>query len=106
MGLIVSAKALMLLCRSSSFQGCWRRLFGAEVLVDFSGDIPLEAPPDFARRFAFCGSALDVLAGWRMVAHANQGDAVQSCIRPSVAAAVEPMPVGLATRCRHGAHTA
>jgi hypothetical protein len=94
---MVSAKALMLLCWSRAFRGCWERLFSTEVLVDFASDVPLEAPPDFARRLAFGGSALDIFAGRRMVAHANQGDAVQSRIRPPVATAVEPVTVGLAT---------
>src|SRR3712207_6246126 len=95
----------MLLCRSSGPVGRAHPLRrGAEMAEDLAGDVAFEAADDLGLGLALDRAPADVVEGRRMAAHARD-DAVQGGVGLAVAAAVEPVPVGLAAggRDRAGA---
>lgn len=63
---------------------------------DLVGDVAFEAANRFAFEFALGGLLRDVGLDAGVHRHPDQGDGVDRVVRSAVAAAVEPVPVGLA----------
>jgi hypothetical protein len=78
--------------------GC--RVFGVYAVsedgVDLASHVALEASDDLGLRHALCSAALDVGAGGRVEAHADEHDPVEGCVGLTVPASVEAMADGLA----------
>src|SRR6478609_9517396 len=74
----VSARALMLLCRSSSFRYRLPRL--AKVGKDLPCDVALEAAHDLRLRLSFCGATADIVDSRLVVAHPCDDDPVEGSI--------------------------
>jgi len=64
--------------------------------VDLSGDVALQAADDLRLGQALGGAPLDVGSGGRMVAHADDHDAVQGGVGLAVTAAVQAVADGRA----------
>src|SRR5215469_17491626 len=73
-----------------------------ELAEEVAGEVALDAAADLAVGFAFGATALDVGLGFRMAAHAADGDGVQGAVELAVAEAVEAVPVGAAGGGRDG----
>ena len=78
----------------------WRLFLGRggrlEQVPDAAGEVALEAADGFAGALAFGAFAGDVVAGLGVAARAGDGDAVDGGVDLAVAAAVEPVAVGVA----------
>src|SRR5215208_4284287 len=68
----------------------------AEGGEDLAGDVALEAPHDLSAGPALGGAAGGVVAGGLVPAQSDEHDPVEGGVGLPVAAAVEPMPDGLA----------
>src|SRR4051794_29863375 len=96
----------MLLCRSRSARQRDRVLRrGAEVTEDLAGHVAFEATDDLRSALSFGRAPADVVQSRLVAAHADDDHAVEGGIGLSVAAAIEPVAVGLAAggRDRAGA---
>src|SRR6266498_420963 len=87
----------MLLCLSS----CYGKILGVDFragqgLVEFAGNVALEAADDFLCGQSFGGATRYVGAGVGVVAHAGYDDHVEGAVGLPVAAAVEAVAFGLA----------
>jgi hypothetical protein len=61
-----------------------------------AGEVALYAAADFPVGLSFGAAALDVGLGFRMAAHAADGDGVQGAVELAVSEAVDAVPVGAA----------
>jgi hypothetical protein len=77
-----------------------------EVVVDISGDVPLEASNDLSLGAALQSPTSCVLPGSWIMAQARDGDQVEGAVGLAVTTAVEPMSVRLAGGGRDGSRTA
>jgi len=68
-----------------------------ELAVELAGDVPLEAAADLPGRLSLSGAPGHVSAGAGTAAHPGDRDGVDGPVEGTVAAAVEPVPDGLAT---------
>lgn len=68
---------------------------------DFVSDISLEAADNLSLAHSFPGAASHIFLGPGIITKPDHHDAIKSGIGLAVAAAVEPMPVGLAGRSRY-----
>src|SRR3954452_16570280 len=100
----VSARALMLLCRSSSFR-CWLPRL-AKMGEDLPCDIALEAAHDLRLRLSFCGATADIVDSGLVAAHPCNDDPVEGSVGLAMASAVQPVAAGLAAGGRYRAGTA
>jgi len=71
-----------------------------ELPVEFAGDVALEAAADFPCRLSLGGAPGDVGAGAGAAADPGHCDGVDGAVEGAVAAAVEPVPDGLAATAR------
>src|SRR3954471_3122175 len=69
---------------------------GLEQAPDAAGEVALEAADRFAAALAFGASSGDVVARWLVTARAGDDHAVKRGVDLAVAAAVEPMALGVA----------
>ena len=67
-----------------------------EQVPDASGEMALEAADGFLGALAFGALARDVVLGLGVAAQAGDGDAVDGRVDLAVAAAIEPVAVGVA----------
>ena len=67
-----------------------------QALVDGADEEPFEAADRFAAALAFAAFALEVVAGWGVVAGLGDRDPVEGGVELAVAAAVEPVSLGAA----------
>ena len=67
-----------------------------EEVPDAAGEVALEAADRFFGALAFGAFAGDVVLGFGVAAQPRDGDAVDRGVDLAVAAAVEPMPLGVA----------
>jgi hypothetical protein len=67
-----------------------------EEVPDASGEVAFEAADGVFGALAFCAFASDVILGLGVAAQPRYRDAMNRRVDLAVAAAVEPMPVGLA----------
>jgi hypothetical protein len=74
----------------------------AEDAVEVAGEVALNAAADLPVGFAFGPAAFGVGPGWRVAAHAADGNGVPGAVELAVAEAVEPVPVGAAGGDRDG----
>ena len=89
----------MLLYRSRARWSDQRRFrLATQVAEDLAGHKAFEAPDDLP--LAFGCSSPDVVEGRLVAPHPDNDHTVQGCVRLPIAAAVEPVPVGLAGRSR------
>ena len=65
----------------------------AQVRIDLTGDVALQAADDLGLGLSFFGAAFDVGAGGRVRSHAGEHDPPQAMVGLPVAAGVEPVPV-------------
>lgn len=86
-----------------SYLSCWSQVadvgdgwWVGQQGEDLVGDVAFEAANRFAFEFALGGLLRDVGLGAGVHRHPDQGDGVDRAVRSAVAAAVEPVPVGLA----------
>jgi len=63
----------------------------AQVRVDLTGDVPLQAADDLGLGLSFFSAAFDVGAGGGVGAHAGEHDPPQGMVGLPVAAGVEPV---------------
>ena len=68
----------------------------AQELPDAAGEVAFEAADGFAHRLAFGGLAGEVVVGLGVAAGARDRDPVDGSVDLAVAAAVEPVAIGLA----------
>jgi hypothetical protein len=94
---------LTLLCLSRAHRRIHRP---GEVPVEFPGDVALEAAADLACGLSLGGAPGDVGAGAGAAADPGQRDGVDGAVQRAVAAAVEPVPDGLAAAGRDRAGAA
>ena len=73
---------------------------------EFASNIALEAADDLGLAQSLSGAALHVLLGSAVITKSDQDDEIKSRIGLAVAAAVQPMPVGLAGGRRYRIHPA
>src|SRR3954451_14680111 len=100
----LSARALMLLCRSSSFRYRLSRL--AKMGEDLPCDVALEAAHDLRLRLSFGGATADIVDSGLVTAHPCNDDPVEGGIGLAIASAVQPVAAGLAAGGRHRAGAA
>src|SRR3974377_2228172 len=84
---------LTLLCLSRTYRRIHRP---GELPVELAGDVALEAAADLPGGLSLGGAPGDVGAGPGAAAHPDQRDGVDGAVQGPVAAAVEPVPDGLA----------
>ena len=94
---------LTLLCLSRAHGRIHRP---GELSVELAGDVALEAAADFRWGLSLGGAPGDVGAGAGAAAHPDQRDGVDGAVQRPVAAAVEPVPDGLAAAGRERAGAA
>src|SRR5215212_8445029 len=85
---MVSARALMLLCRSSNFRYRLPRL--AKLGEDLPCNVALEAAHDFRLRLSFCGATADIVDSGLVAAHPCDDNPVAGSIGLAITCAVQP----------------
>ena len=73
---------------------------------DLASNLAFEATDDFSLVHSLAGATAHVCLGPDVMTKPDQDDAIEGRIGLAVAAAVEPVPVGLAGGSRYRAHSA
>jgi hypothetical protein len=86
----------------------WADGFGwtAEIAEDLACDEALEAADDLPLALALSRTALEVVKGGLVSAHAHDHHAMEGSVGLTMPAAVQPMPAGFVARGRHRAGAA